>query len=242
MCTASWFLTDSGYQLFFNRDELRSRAKARLPACFMDDGSKYLMPVDPQGGGSWIVTNEYGVTVCLLNYYQGYFALFSGTSRGGLVKMLASSRSLDEAKEKLAQHDVSSYSPFSLFLFGHALDTEKPLVEGVRWTGREMEALDSTYPMVTSSIAYNEVYPLRREAYENIVRGDASIDKNIRFHKSHSPSKSYRSVCMHRPEAKTMSFTHVEVDKNGVTMNYIDGSPCEVEESHRLFLARTGAE
>ncbi len=71
MCTVSWLLHDAGYEVFFNRDEQKGRAIANPPAVFDREGTRYMMPVDPDGGGTWIAMNQHGLSLCLLNYYQG---------------------------------------------------------------------------------------------------------------------------------------------------------------------------
>src|SRR5271166_4952326 len=67
MCTLSWIRDEDGYQLFFNRDEKLSRKSAMPPRQATRDGVRFLAPVDGDFGGSWIATNEIGVSVCLLN-------------------------------------------------------------------------------------------------------------------------------------------------------------------------------
>ena len=44
---------------------------------------------------------------------------------------------------------------------------------------------------------------------------------------SHEPERGPLSVCMHRPEARTVSRTLVEVAGDSAAMRYLDGSPCE---------------
>ena len=63
MCTVSWFHTELGYELFFNRDEQKSRPTALEPRRFKQNNIESLMPIDPLGGGSWIATNNRGSTV-----------------------------------------------------------------------------------------------------------------------------------------------------------------------------------
>jgi len=58
MCTVSWFLTESGYELFFNRDERISRAQALPPQKKVVDSCHALSPIDTEAGGSWISVNE----------------------------------------------------------------------------------------------------------------------------------------------------------------------------------------
>lgn len=54
----------------FNRDEQKSRALALAPAIYDRQGVSVMMPLDPQGQGSWISLNQFGLSLCLLNNYQ----------------------------------------------------------------------------------------------------------------------------------------------------------------------------
>lgn len=95
MCSVTWSLSDTGYQVFFNRDEQRSRALALPPAIYDRQGVAVMMPLDPQGQGSWISLNQFGLSLCLLNNYQGRVPDGTLISRGLLLKSLAGSSSID---------------------------------------------------------------------------------------------------------------------------------------------------
>ncbi|MEM6455145.1 MAG: NRDE family protein, partial [Acidobacteriota bacterium] len=96
MCTATWRAADGGYRLLFNRDERRTRGRAHPPARHRAarDGTPYLAPTDPDGGGTWLLANAFGVTICLLNGYRldhdaGPAPAGGWRSRGLLVSDLA---------------------------------------------------------------------------------------------------------------------------------------------------------
>lgn len=70
-----------------------------------------MMPLDPQGQGSWISLNQFGLSLCLLNNYQGRVPDGTLISRGLLLKSLAGSSSIEQitlAFEKLA---LSRFAP-----------------------------------------------------------------------------------------------------------------------------------
>lgn len=46
MCSVTWYLSDTGYQVFFNRDEQRSRALALPPKPYELQETSVLMPLD----------------------------------------------------------------------------------------------------------------------------------------------------------------------------------------------------
>lgn len=67
MCSVTWSLSDTGYQVFFNRDEQRSRALALPPAIYDRQGVAVMMPLDPQGQavGLALISSGYRC-VCLI--------------------------------------------------------------------------------------------------------------------------------------------------------------------------------
>src|SRR5262249_15632624 len=46
------------------------------------------------------------------------------------------------------------------------------------------------------------------------------------LHRSHAPKRGPFSICMHRPEAATVSYTEVAVSKKRVRMRYKSGPSC----------------
>jgi uncharacterized protein with NRDE domain len=67
MCTVSWVQEPDGYHLLCNRDEKRSRAIALSPRIQARGWVRFIAPVDPGCGGTWITVNEFGVSACVLN-------------------------------------------------------------------------------------------------------------------------------------------------------------------------------
>ena len=126
MCTVSWQREQDSYQVWFNRDEQRSRQIATPPAIYSSSqGLKSIYPVDPQGGGTWFGINEAGLTIGLLNDYQNQTNTKPDDqgeirSRGLLVKdALETLRvtSADDHEQWLsAECQQRYYRPFYLFL------------------------------------------------------------------------------------------------------------------------------
>ena len=91
MCTVSWVTEAQGYTLYQNRDESRTRAPERPPTHEMLSGVCYLAPTDGASDGTWILVNECGLTVTLLNAYRASLGAprDSYETRGALVRGLA---------------------------------------------------------------------------------------------------------------------------------------------------------
>ncbi|GIC75472.1 NRDE family protein [Moritella sp. F3] len=285
MCTVSWLLANDGYQVFFNRDEQKGRALAHAPKYFNDRGVKYLMPVDPVGGGSWIAMNQAGLSICLLNYYQQKPPGKELISRGLLVKSLVSNTSLTKIRSALNKLPLQRYAAFTLLVFPSHLTTKTGDVYAVRWDGCNLSTVTAISPMVSSSVALAEVTNYREDHHNSIllqhqvlfsgegcnddldasqprvspeIESDIDIEENIialtnqrylddknslaltRFHASHEPAPSYLSVCMHRDDAHTVSFTHLIATRKQLKMNYVCGCPCSSKQhqSYALFPQR----
>ena len=67
MCTLTWRTAGGGYEVFFNRDERRTRPPARPPAVHRAAGVSYVSPIDAEAGGTWLAVNELGTTLALEN-------------------------------------------------------------------------------------------------------------------------------------------------------------------------------
>jgi len=282
MCTVSWLLANDGYQVFFNRDEQKGRALAYSPKYFNERGIKYLMPVDPVGGGTWIAINQAGLSICLLNYYQKSTPRKDLISRGLLVKSLVSNTSLTKIRYALSKLPLQRYAAFTLLVFPSHLTAQAGDVYAVRWDGDVLTTVTAVSPMVSSSVALTEVTNYREDHHNSILlqhqvlfTGDGCndelemkttpdllvtdcVDENIieltnlrriedknslaltRFHASHEPTPSYLSVCMHRDDAHTVSFTHLIATRKQLKMNYVCGCPCSSKQhqSYALYPQR----
>ena len=282
MCTVSWLLANDGYQVFFNRDEQKGRALAYSPKYFKERGIKYLMPVAPVGGGTWIAINQAGLSICLLNYYQENTLRKDLISRGLLVKSLISNTSLTKIRYALSKLPLQRYAAFTLLVFPSHLTVQTGDVYAVRWDGYALTTVTAVSPMVSSSVALSEVTNYREDHHNSILlqhqvlfSGDGcndeldiktdsdllevdGVEENIieltnlrriedknslaltRFHASHEPTPSYLSVCMHRDDAHTVSFTHLIATNKQLKMNYVCGCPCSSKQhqSYALYPQR----
>lgn len=71
MCTLTWSRPkEGGFEVWFNRDEKKTRPIADPLALRELNGVTFLSPRDPQGGGTWMLANEFGLAVCLLNQWE----------------------------------------------------------------------------------------------------------------------------------------------------------------------------
>ncbi|MGQ0720731.1 MAG: NRDE family protein [Candidatus Eiseniibacteriota bacterium] len=232
MCTATWLRTDSGYELFFNRDELRARGEARPPRAreaVRPDGTavSFLAPEDPDFGGTWIAVNDSGVSLAVLNGFRSadYGVRTDWRSRGLLVIDLAGCRTTGEIEQQIRGTDLDAYRSFRLLALG-----ERRTALVAEWDRRRLAVdgdAEKRVPLVSSSFEEGEVGAHRRAEYRRIVGGVPTRERLLAYHKSHENGPSAFSVCMHREDAATRSFTHVRVGRDEVELAYHGGPPCE---------------
>ncbi|RLV61039.1 hypothetical protein D5018_04150 [Parashewanella curva] len=219
MCTLSWFYhEDNHYEVYFNRDEQRSRLPALEPQRIDIDGVQCLMPFDPVGGGSWISTNEHGVTVCLLNYYQGKTPIGELTSRGLIIKRLASSYSSRSVDNRIKKMDLSLFAPFTLVSF----DTDYIGDEVVRWTwdGEQLIRSFACAPVVSAAMHFEMACTYRSKLFKQLLSTKPKHEVGRLFHKAHDEHYPHLSPLMDRNDASTVSFTQVIASSTKQEMTY----------------------
>lgn len=242
MCTLSWFADGNGYHVFFNRDEQKTRAVARPPSVFTENSVRFIMPIDPVGGGSWISTNEYGVTVALLNFYQGSIPEGVLVSRGNIVKRLAIIKSLEEAERLVNQMPLKHYAPFSLVLLSTAQLSQHQRIRVLRWDGHSLQDYACASPLISSAVQFENVTKNRLKLYREMLSNKHGRQNTVQdfydYHSSHWPNPSAVSVCMHRSDAHTVSFSHVAVSEQETSFHYLDGAPCEADSQTTVKIMR----
>lgn len=248
MCTATWRCDRLGYEVFFNRDELRIRSEADRPERHEENGVACIAPTDPDGGGTWIGVNDRGVTVALLNFYpQTDFdetssligPTDSGTgetvSRGILVRRMLSLGGIEEIRSGLGNESLERYRPFTLLVFGRDFEPHM-----FRWFGRLSERVSPEMPVSSSSFRTTAVVGNRIALFAELVPDGLPPNEQttalVNYHRSHLPEAGPFSVCMHRDDACTRSFAHIRVGNDRAELIYTPGSPCETEPDPPLVL------
>lgn len=238
MCTLTWRVTANGYQVLFNRDEQRTRSIAIPPQRFTQDNSTTLMPIDPDGQGSWIACNDSGLSVCLLNYYQGTIPTTANKSRGQLIRQLAYCQSIQQVHSQLEQIEWSQYPPFTLVIFDPQLVKQSTRVASIIWDGVEVKHINQACPLTSSSVHFKAVQTARVEHYRAIRTETPTLNQLVNFHSSHQPQKGAHSVCMHRADAHTVSLTKIDIEADKISMSYLQGSPCQSNTTTKVSIAR----
>lgn len=222
MCTVTWLETDGGYHLFSSRDELRTRGPARAPRLHETPAGRFLAPIDSDGGGTWIAVNDRGLGLTLLNDYAADPGPGDFESRGLLVSFLATAGTPADVRAALAATDLERYRPFRLVVLAPGSTAQ------VRhWDGRgETGETGGEPPLLTSSSVDPVGADAARRELLNRTRDPLDVDRLVAFHRSHEPERGALSPCMHRDDARTVGFTHLDVMPGRAVMRYQDGPPC----------------
>jgi hypothetical protein len=226
MCTISWELRPEGYDLFFTRDEQRSRAQAEPPRAFQaTGGTRYLAPTDPVGGGTWIFINTYGLTGALLNAYEvdaETLKIEAPQSRGQLLRSLASADNVGTYEADLTTSlSQNTYAPCYLIALAPGSAPGFWL-----WNGRTLEArpVPELLFFTTSSVRSTEVRAHRTERFRDEVdhppESPESPEALERFHRDLDSRLSAFDIRMSRPDARSVSLTHVRCRQGAQTLRY----------------------
>lgn len=241
MCTVTWLPTRDGFELRMNRDELRTRTVALPPAIYEREGVRYIAPRDVDAGGTWITVNDAGVAVCLLNGPALPDGRSGSRSRGLLVEDLADARSVAETRVRLTRAVLSVHSPFALLVIepGAAACV-------AQWNGSTLVVDPAAQPsalLTSSSVDLDGVVASRTAVFREFHRTSRGRDAEMleEFHRDHSPERGHRSVCMHRADASTVSYTRVTVCRDAALVHYEDGPPCSGLRFDPVAIARRSA-
>lgn len=232
MCTVTWLETDGGYHLFSSRDELRTRGPARAPRFHETPAGRFLAPIDSDGGGTWIAVNDYGLGLTLLNDYAADPGPGDFESRGLLVSRLATAGTPADVRAALAATDLERYRPFRLVVLAPGSTAQVRHWDG----GREAGETASEPPLLTSSSFDPVGADQARRRLLNRAGGPLDVERLLEFHRSHEPARGPLSPCMHRDDARTVGFTHLEVGPGRAVMRYRGGPPCRGSASVETVL------
>jgi len=264
VCTVTFLpgLPRGGWLLATNRDESPRRLPALAPQATEIGGRLVLAPRDAEAGGTWIGVDEQGFALTILNGDRPAAAPppADPVSRGRLVLELLEQHGADAVCAELQRRERAGglrYRPFKLVVVEPGRGGGPAALRRAEWDGRALSLAVTTGPQCITSSTFepDAVAAARCAAFARFLddvrprlREDASaadLDALAaalhEFHASHrpeAPAGDALSVCMHRPEARTVSSTLVLVGPQAIRMDYQPGWPCQDGEVHVAELAR----
>lgn len=225
MCTVSFIPAAQGFRLAMNRDEKRTRTVALPPDVFSREGRRAIYPRE-RNGGTWLAVNDTGLCLALINWHsikrepneQPY-------SRGRIIPALSGATEVRAIVHRLAKMTLQNVRPFRLLVF----DSRPKESAELRWDLDHLSV--RRHPWRRGhwfSSGYDEA-KAERERSKVCARWHASGQISTalgKLHASHLPRRGPFSICMHRPDAATVSYAEVTVSDRRVTLRYSNGSPC----------------
>jgi hypothetical protein len=242
MCTLSVMTRDHSHVLAMNRDERIARGAGEIPEIHQLDGTTAIYPSDG-AGGTWIAANEYGITLALLNWNDVVRRPPDGSkarSRGQIIPALGSSSRMGELQAASGLLDLERTPPFRLV---GVFPSERAIGEW-RWDSSQLTFDAHEWRprhWFSSGLSDKQAESLRGAACRNVEHeSDAgSVPWLRRLHASHAGGPGAFSLCVHRDDVKTLSYSEVTVTPAGVEMGHFRGSPCAMGQIHTLEIERT---
>jgi hypothetical protein len=223
-----------------NRDEKRTRAKGLPPALRNIDDHRVLYPSEPTGG-TWIALNDKGVSFALVNWYSvPSKAEGNVLSRGAIIPCLGGANSPALADAGLAELPLNRFNPFRLIGIFPGI---REIVEW-RWDLKQLTRsrhLWRTQQWISSGFDEPTTQKVRSEIFRKALtqKSAGSLGWLRRLHRSHSPCLGPFSICMHRDDATTVSYTEISVMPYQGHVRHRCRALCECPESlfHSLRLS-----
>ena len=225
MCSVTFVPRQDGFVLAMNRDELISRVPALPPGVHHRGGLTLLCPSEPSGG-TWIGINSAGMAFSLLNWHsQPDRTAADLISRGEVVRALLSGRSCGEAASILKELPLSRMNPFRLLVISLH---ERSLAE---WRSGNEAVRDKPLGWerqhwFSSGLDESRAIQVRQEVCAQFADDLQDLTTLRKLHASHLPTAGPFSLCMHREDAATVSYTEISVRGETAAISYISGSPC----------------
>jgi hypothetical protein len=228
MCTLTFVPTEDGYLVAMNRDELLTRQLALPPKVFERSGIEMVYPREPSGG-TWIAANSQGNLLALLNWNGNEFRNLGEKrkTRGLVVPKLAGELDSLATDSSFRRMNLHGMFPFRLVGFFRS----ERIINEWSWDGGARRKLAFSWARkhwFSSSLSDSLAEKERGRTCETAaVEPEAgSNDWLRRLHRSHVPRPGPLSVCVHRQDAATVSYTEVRCGRTQVAMDYLDGNPC----------------
>jgi hypothetical protein len=238
MCTLTFIPISKtrGFLLGMNRDDRYSRPPAVAPAVYQSGNQQALYPVEP-GSGRWIAVNQAGLGLAILNW-----SLSLGDkmhSRGEIIPRLAACTGLEAVARELSIMNLAGTLPFRLI----AVSANEEEIREHLWNGSVQQVKLRPWKLTHwfssgrgDDLAERSRRPICEAADADPAAG--SIEWLRSLHQSHAPERGAFSICVHREDAGTLSYTEGHCDAERISMAYSPGYPCEATTITALELPR----
>ncbi len=241
MCTVSFLPRPQSFYLAMNRDEKRDRFAALAPAVVELEGRRAIFPREP-AGGTWIAVNDAGVCLTLINWHRVQLKPKNDcVTRGLVVRELAGKCTAVEIATAMKMLPLRKLRPFRLIMIAPSQkrviewrwNLQRLAIRNHQWrrqhwfsSGFDERTAERIRAKVCASFVAGGDDPGRRNARAGVNADGYSLKWLRGLHCSHAPRRGPFSICMHRPDAATVSYTEISVSEKRATMRYKPGPVC----------------
>ena len=224
MCTVSFLPNAVGFRLAMNRDEKRTRVAGLAPEIFRIRERRAIYPREPNDG-TWLAVNDAGLCLALINWHrikrepEGKLE-----SRGGIIPQLIGASDGAVVGRGLRRMRLGQVRPFRLI----CIDSGRQTVTEWQWNTIALALRRHGWRINHwFSSGYDEAETARQRG-KVCVRSSLGRASSLRkLHASHLPKRGPFSICMHRPDAATVSYAEVIATAKRITFRYQPGPPCK---------------
>lgn len=211
MCTLTCVRQGGTLRVVCSRDESPLRPRAIPPRESRVGGVSTLMPIDPQGGGTWLGVNAAGLVIAILNKSHPHVPAAGRESRGIIIPSLLEHARAEDALAAARSIDAQRFRGFRLAIIDldalHIITGDGERIEHIRH-----DTDPAAWCIASSGLGDAIVEPPRQALFRDLVI--ASRDRLAAQHAYHEhgwPESPHLSVDMDRGEARTVSITSVEI-------------------------------
>jgi hypothetical protein len=212
-----------------NRDERLDRGAAVPPATFQCWKIAAIYPRDVEGG-TWIGANELGVAFALMNWNDVTPLTQKRQSRGFIIPELLGCHSSREVQNLVGTLKLDGVLPFRVI----GIWPDSNTVNEFRWDSRQLATEAKPWKphhWFSSSLSDEEAAEKRgatcRAAGHDLDAGSLAWTRKL--HRSHDAGAGAFSICVHREQVQTASYTELICTPNTVECNYAAGNPCQAK-------------
>jgi len=180
-------------------------------------------------GGTWIGCNDQGNLLALLNWNDCKSPHLGEKSktRGLVIPELIHESVLSSTDSHYGRMSLNGVFPFRLV----GVFWRERAINEWRWDGAIKQKTQFPWTRkhwFSSSLSDFSAENERGRVCEAAAAEPAAGSKVwLRsLHRSHIPGPGPFSVCVHRPDAATVSYTEVECARSAISLNYVSGNPC----------------
>src|SRR5262245_17507671 len=237
MCTVTFMPHQTGYCLAMNRDEKLARRSGLSPSLRILENRRVICPSE-FSGGTWIALNDAGVSLALINWYSVPERVTnSPITRGLVVSSSIAAEHPTSVQTILADLPLEQINAFRLI---GVFPSTGEIAEW-RWDLNALERKDhpwETQHWISSGFDEPAAQHERNRTFQRALKQKSAGSLNWlrRLHRSHAPQRGPFSICIHRADAATVSYTEVLVLGREARLLHRLGSPCPHRPWHMLCL------